>query len=104
MLSSTKVSVRVFAWARFLQRTDDVLKFVPNFVAVLALPVLIEAAFAECVSERRAVDIYERNAFGLQVRAQGIAELGDVLPLLNCRLVDLLHDDVAEVRGQASEG
>src|ERR1700730_5661154 len=80
-----------FPWSA--EFAGDLLHKVPGGGAVFLLPLSIEVCAGERLSEIVLLDIDERDALGLQVHLQGVAQLRDIGPLVARRLIELAGDD-----------
>src|ERR1700738_572497 len=90
-----------FAWSA--EFAGGLLHKAPGGGAVFLLPLSIEVCAGERLPEVVLLDIDEGDALGLQVRLQGVTQLGDIGPLIARRPVEFAGDDCLQVGRQLGE-
>src|ERR1041385_2012270 len=85
-------------------RAGELLQYRPGLLAVLALPLLVEARGLELVTERLWIDLDELHALRGEIGLEGLILLEDVGALVDRGLVEVLRDHVAHVSRQGVPG
>src|SRR6185369_2423720 len=89
--------VRTETLAPSRQLADGFFQEFPGLLAILALPLRVEAGRAELLAERRSVRLVEGQALAGEVLLQARIELGDIGPLVDGGRVDVLGDDRPDI-------